>query len=143
MGQSTTEVSGAPLPLPPRHAARRVAGVALVLGNETDGLSETVRPLLGGVSGIPGAVRLPRIRGNHDLQRARSPAPGRSNRRGVQFELEFALPPGQPPTRDSLERLHTLLVMRRSQVFDVACPTPRACTIWIAVAPDPVRTVRM
>jgi 23S rRNA (guanosine2251-2'-O)-methyltransferase len=32
-------------PLPPR--------VALVLGNETDGLSDTVRPLLDGVLGIP------------------------------------------------------------------------------------------
>ena len=67
-----------------------------------------------------------------------SNGPGPSHRRrGVQTQIELALPAGQPLPRRGLERLQLLLVVRRAEVLDAAAP--RAATSARSAPPSPPR----
>ena len=91
---------------------------------------------------VGAAQRVPQV--PHPRRRDRQrPRPGHRGRRGVQAQVELALPAGQPLPRRGLERLQLLLVVRRPEVLDLAA-TRAASRARSAppVAPDAVFTVR-
>lgn len=76
--------------------------------------------------------------GTHDWQRTT-----RLGRRGdLEPEIELRLTLLEPLPGNGLERLDLFGGVSRPDVLDRARPTSEECTIWTAVAPDAVLTVR-
>jgi hypothetical protein len=60
----------------------------------------------------------------------------------LQAKVQHALPPGEPLRRGRLERLQLRLVVRRTEMLDIACPSPRGVHDLHRRRTDAVRSVR-